>query len=113
MIPDVNLSGLTAGGKLEPKEVATKVQAMFLEVMMKDMEDSVGAEDGLLGGSSSSEIYRGMLREQLAGAISTQMKSPLEAVLDKALSKPSANPEQPATPVGPEHPATPVGPEHP
>ncbi|PYS29181.1 MAG: hypothetical protein DMG11_09980 [Acidobacteria bacterium] len=113
MIPGVNLSGLTAGGKLEPKDVATKVQAMFLEVMMKAMEDSVGAEDGLFGGSSSSDIYRGMLREQLAGAISAQMKSPLEAVLDKALSKPSANPEHLATPVSPEHPATSAGPELP
>jgi murein DD-endopeptidase MepM/ murein hydrolase activator NlpD len=108
MIPDVNLSGLTAGSKLEPKELATKVQAMFLEVMMKTMEDSVQAEDGLFGGSSSSEIYRGMLREQLAGAISIQMKSPLAEQLDKALNKPSANPANPASPANPANPELPV-----
>src|SRR6266481_5121189 len=90
MIPDVNLSGLTAGGKLEPKEVATKVQAMFLEVMMKAMEDSVGAEDGLFGGSSSSDIYRGMLREQLANTMSGEMKSPLETQINKAFEKAAA-----------------------
>ncbi|HYR85250.1 MAG TPA: peptidoglycan DD-metalloendopeptidase family protein [Terriglobia bacterium] len=111
MIPDVNLSGLTTGGKLEPKDVATKVQAMFLEVMMKAMEDNVDAEDGLFGGSSSSEIYRGMLREQLAAAVSAQMKSPLAAELDKALSKQPASPdksENSENPANPENPALPV-----
>lgn len=85
MIPEINLSSLNAGGKVEPKELATKVQAMFMEVMLKTMEDSVEAEEGLFSGSASSEIYRGMLREQLATAISGQMKSPLESELRKAI----------------------------
>jgi len=63
---DVNLSGLTAGGKLEPKESGDeKFRPLFLEVMMRPWKIAFGAEDGLFGGSSSSEIYRGMLREQL------------------------------------------------
>ena len=77
MIPDISLSNLKPNEKVDPKDLATKVQGMFVEVMLKAMEDSVEAEDGLFGSSSSSEIYRGMLREQLGAAISTQMKTPL------------------------------------
>jgi murein DD-endopeptidase MepM/ murein hydrolase activator NlpD len=89
MIPDVTLSSLTAQlnapGKVEPKELATKVQAMFMEVMLKAMEDSVEAEEGLFGKSASAEIYRGMFREQLASAISGQVKGSLESDLKKAV----------------------------
>jgi murein DD-endopeptidase MepM/ murein hydrolase activator NlpD len=89
MIPDVNLSSLTAQlnapGKVEPKELATKVQAMFMEVMLKAMEESVEAEEGLFGKSASAEIYRGMFREQLASAISGQVKGSLESDLKKAV----------------------------
>jgi murein DD-endopeptidase MepM/ murein hydrolase activator NlpD len=88
MIPDINRSGLlTAGGKPDPKAVALKMQSMFTEIMLKSMEDSIDAEDGLFGGSASSDIYRGMLNEQLSSAISAQMKTPLEQTLDTALSK--------------------------
>ena len=90
MIPDVSLSGLKPGEKADPKAVAAKVQGMFMEVMLKAMEDSVGAEDGLFGGSASSDIYRGMLREQLANAMSGQLKSPLEAQLNKVFKKAAA-----------------------
>jgi len=80
MIPDtgpISLATLPSGEKLDAKGIATKVQGMFLEMMMKTMEDSIGAEDGLFGNSASSEIYRGMLREQLANALSGQLQSPL------------------------------------
>jgi murein DD-endopeptidase MepM/ murein hydrolase activator NlpD len=92
MIPDVTLSGLKAGEAADPKAVAAKVQSMFTEVMLKAMEDSVGAEDGLFGGSASSDIYRGMLREQLATAISANMKSPLEDKLNASLNRSNAVP---------------------
>jgi murein DD-endopeptidase MepM/ murein hydrolase activator NlpD len=83
MIPELNnITALnTAGAKPDPKEVAAKVQGMFMEVMLKAMEDSVDAEDGLFGNSASSDIYRGMMREHLASAMSVKMKSPLESVL--------------------------------
>ena len=89
MIPDVTLSGLKPGEASDPKAVAAKVQGMFTEVMLKAMEDSVDAEDGLFGGSASSDIYRGMLREQIASAMSSQMKSPLETQIKKAFEKSS------------------------
>ena len=89
MIPDVT-SIANLGANATPKDVAAKVQGMFMEVMLKAMEDSVGAEDGLFGNSPSSDIYRGMLREQLAGTMTAQMKTPLEGDLQKALSKPAA-----------------------
>jgi murein DD-endopeptidase MepM/ murein hydrolase activator NlpD len=86
MIPEI--AGITnLGTKPDPKEVAAKVQAMFTEFMLKAMEESVGAEDGLFGNSASSDIYRGMLREHLGRAISEKMNSPL---LGEALSQPSA-----------------------
>jgi Rod binding domain-containing protein len=89
MISDVT-SIANPGGKATPKEVAAKVQGMFMEVMLKSMEDSVDAEDGLFGNSASSDIYRGMLRQQLAATMTEQMKSPLEGELHKALDKAAA-----------------------
>ena len=53
--------------------------------MLKNMEDSIGAEDGLFGNSSSAEIYRGMLREHLADALSSQLKSPFDTLIEKLL----------------------------
>jgi murein DD-endopeptidase MepM/ murein hydrolase activator NlpD len=72
---------------------------MFVEVMLKAMEDSVEAEDGLFGSSSSSEIYRGMLREQLAGAISGQLNTSLEHELQQKLgsSSPASSEGLPAS----------------
>jgi len=88
MIPE--LTNITTGTKAEPKEIAEKVQGMFLEIMLKAMEESVDAEDGLFGSSMSSDIYRGMLREHLAAGISEKMASPLEGLIDNALSKPAS-----------------------
>ena len=92
MIPDAtSITSLTnMGAKADPKQVAAKVQGMFMEVMLKAMEDSVDAEDGLFGKSATSDIYRGMLREQMAAAMGSQMKSPLEEQIGKALTRPSA-----------------------
>ena len=103
MIPDVT-SITSLGGKANPKEVAAKVQGMFTEVMLKAMEDSVDAQDGLFSNSATSDIYRGMLREQLAGAISKQMQSPLETQLGEALSR-QAQPGQTSQPVQPAAPS--------
>ena len=68
-----------------PRSIASKVQAMFMEIMLKTMEDTVGAEDGLFGGSSSSEIYRGMFREQMAAQLGAQLGGPLSQQLEKGL----------------------------
>jgi murein DD-endopeptidase MepM/ murein hydrolase activator NlpD len=84
------LSTVSAAQRPDPQEVAAKVQSMFMELMLKAMEDSVEAEDGLFGNSASSDIYRGMLREHLAGAISQAIKSPLQDVLGDALTPASA-----------------------
>ena len=91
MIPEISLTNLKGGEKVDPKDLATKVQGMFVEVMLKAMEDSVEAEDGLFGNSASSEIYRGMLREQLAAAISGQMKTSLESQIQEKLVPTSSN----------------------
>jgi murein DD-endopeptidase MepM/ murein hydrolase activator NlpD len=63
---------------------------MFMEVMIKAMEDSVGAEDGLFGSSSTSEIYRGMFREQLGATMGEKIGGSLKDELEKGM-KQSAN----------------------
>jgi murein DD-endopeptidase MepM/ murein hydrolase activator NlpD len=99
MIPDVTSIANLGGSKATPKEVAAKVQGMFMEVMLKSMEDSIGAEDGLFGDSASSDIYRGMFTQQLAATMTAQIKSPLDGQIDKALNKAStAHADQPADP---------------
>jgi murein DD-endopeptidase MepM/ murein hydrolase activator NlpD len=86
MIPEIT-SITNLGTKPDPKEVAAKVQSMFTEFMLKAMEESVDAEEGLFGDSASSDIYRGMLREHLARAISDKMPATLPP---DALTRPSA-----------------------
>src|SRR5437016_11586053 len=102
MIPSattsVNLT-LPNGEKLEPKSVGAKMQGMFVEMMLKSMEDSIDAEDGLFGKSASSEIYRGLLREHMGKALSEKMKSPfdnqLQKKLDDAMPVPTSAPALP------------------
>ncbi len=79
------INGANGFDEKNPKSIASKVQAMFMEIMIKTMEDTVGAEDGLFGGSSSSEIYRGMFREQMAAQLGGQLGGPLSHQLEKGL----------------------------
>lgn len=107
MIPQIPISAqastiqttLPTGEKADPKSIAAKVQGMFIEMMLKSMEESVDAEEGLFGKSSSSDIFRGLFREQLGKAMSDQLKSPFEKQLEKKLTdslptaaKPGATP---------------------
>jgi murein DD-endopeptidase MepM/ murein hydrolase activator NlpD len=81
------ISGAGAFDEKNPKSVAAKVQSMFMEIMIKTMEDSVGAEDGLFGKSSASEIYRGMFREEMAASMSGQVGGTLSHQLEKGMVK--------------------------
>ena len=85
MIPAVSSTIGAKTDPLDPKSIASKVQAMFMEVMIKAMEDSVGAEDGLFGSSSTSEIYRGMFREQLGATMGEKIGGSLKDELEKGL----------------------------
>jgi murein DD-endopeptidase MepM/ murein hydrolase activator NlpD len=87
---------------LDSKAVAAKVQSMFLEIMLKAMENSVGAEDGLFGNSVGADIYRGMLREHLATAMAERMKSPLERILNENISRSAVAGEVREEPLAPE-----------
>jgi len=90
MIPGVGSAIAAQTDPLDPKSIASRVQAMFMEVMIKAMEDSVGAEDGLFGSSSTSEIYRGMFREQLGATMGEKIGGTLKDELEKGMKK-SAN----------------------
>jgi murein DD-endopeptidase MepM/ murein hydrolase activator NlpD len=85
MIPAVTSTIGAKTDPLDPKSIASKVQAMFMEVMIKAMEDSVGAEDGLFGSSSTSEIYRGMFREQLGATMGDKIGGSLKDELEKGM----------------------------
>jgi murein DD-endopeptidase MepM/ murein hydrolase activator NlpD len=107
MISDVSKAvqiTLPDGEKADPKTVAAKVQGMFMELMIKTMEESVGAEDGLFGSSSSAEIYRGMLREQYAKAMSDQLRSPFEQQLEKKMNDSLPDADKTGTPKENENP---------
>jgi murein DD-endopeptidase MepM/ murein hydrolase activator NlpD len=90
MIPEVSSTLGAQTDPHDPKSIASKVQAMFMEVMIKAMEDSVGAEDGLFGSSSASEIYRGMFREQLGATMGEKIGGSLKDELEKGMRN-SAN----------------------
>ena len=87
----ISMATLPDGQKLDAKGIAQKVQGMFVEMMIKSMEDTIGAEDGLFGNSSTSEIYRGMFREQLANSLSGQLQSPLNDLLENKLKSNSGS----------------------
>lgn len=87
MIPAIGKTTATSAEPSDPKAIAAKVQAMFMEVMIKAMEDSVGAEDGLFGSSSTSEIYRGMMREHLGATMGEQVGGSLREELEKGMRK--------------------------
>src|SRR5262245_36045202 len=97
MVPDVNGLGamFPTGEKADAKTLAAKMQGMFLETMLKTMEDSIEAEDGLFGKSASSEIYRGMLREHLSGAMSAQLQTPFERQFEQGIEDQISTPEKP------------------
>ena len=80
-----SISNQVKSGEMGPKEIASQVQAMFMEVLIKSMEDTVEAEGGLYGDSSTSDIYRGMLRQELALAMSQDLDGPLVGQLEQAI----------------------------
>jgi murein DD-endopeptidase MepM/ murein hydrolase activator NlpD len=81
-----NITSLGLGDDPKPKSLASRMQAMFMEVLLKTMEESVEAEGGLFGDSAGSEIYRGLFREQLAAVMSNQLQSPLRKQLEQELT---------------------------
>ncbi len=85
---DINISSIThpaISGEMGPREIAGHVQAMFMEVLIKSMEETVQADGGLYGDSSTSDIYRGMLRQEMAIAMSQDLGGPLVQQLEKAI----------------------------
>jgi len=89
------INGASAFDEKNPKSIAAKVQAMFMEIMVKTMEESIGAEDGLFGKSSSSEIYRGMFREEMAAALGGQLGGTLSRQLEEGMVRDAGDAVQP------------------
>jgi murein DD-endopeptidase MepM/ murein hydrolase activator NlpD len=81
-----DISNAYQNGEMKPADVAQQVEAMFMEILIESMESSIEAEGGLYGDSSSSDIYRGMFRQSLASALSSDLDSPLRQQLEEALS---------------------------
>jgi len=88
-----DVSSISAGyanGELKPADIANQVEAMFMELLIKSMEDSVEADGGLYGDSASSEIYRGLFRQELAVALSADLETPLRYQLEEAIARASS-----------------------
>jgi murein DD-endopeptidase MepM/ murein hydrolase activator NlpD len=100
MIPAVGAVLSSSADKNDPKVVAARVQAMFMELMIKAMEESVDAEDGIFSSKSSSEIYRGMFREQLGAALGSKVGGTLVEELERSMNKSREKIPNPALPVG-------------
>ena len=85
-----DISSITSAyqnGDMKPAEIANQVQSMFMEVLIESMEKTIGAEGGLYGDSPSSDIYRGMLRQEMAMALSTDLEGPLRSQLQQAIEE--------------------------
>ncbi len=85
-----DISSISAGyanGELKPSDIANQVEAMFMELLIESMEQSVEAEGGLYGDSASSEIYRGIFRQELAIALSADLETPLRYQLEEAIAR--------------------------
>ena len=87
MIPGLSSLTTKAMDPKDPKAVAAKVQSMFMEIMIKSMEDSIGSEDGLFGNSSAAEIYRSMVREQLGATMGDKIGGSIQDALEKGMTK--------------------------
>lgn len=88
-----DISSISLGyqnGELKPKDIANQVEAMFMELLIESMENSVEAEGGLYGDSASSEIYRGLFRQELAIALSSDLETPLRYQLEEAIARASS-----------------------
>ena len=96
-----NIRNAYQSGEMKPAEVAKQVEAMFMEILIKSMEKSVEAEGGLYGDSATSEIYRGMFRQELAFALSSDLQSPLRQQLEEAISERSSAASQPVPSIEP------------
>jgi murein DD-endopeptidase MepM/ murein hydrolase activator NlpD len=76
----------------KPAAIAARIQAMFMEVMIKAMEETTGQEGGLFGSGASAEIYSGLFREHLGLAMSSHLRTPLQEELSERLTVTSIAP---------------------
>ncbi len=72
--------------KIAAKKVAREFEAMFIGMMMKSMRQTVG-KDELTGGGHGEELYRSLLDQEYAKAISSGPGLGLASVLEKELLK--------------------------
>jgi murein DD-endopeptidase MepM/ murein hydrolase activator NlpD len=78
MIPELNILGLRPGENIKPKELVTKVQAMFTNVMLKAMEDVDG--EGLFGINELESF--GQPLEERSSAVNGSSKATPEGTTD-------------------------------
>jgi flagellar protein FlgJ len=81
--------------KIAARKVAREFEAMFAGMMLKSMRQTVG-KDELTGGGHGEEIYRSMLDQEYAKAISEGPGLGLATVIEKELLKTVPSKGEPA-----------------
>ncbi len=72
--------------KIAAKKVARDFEAMFVGMMIKSMRDSVG-KDSLTNGGHGEEVYRSLLDQEYAKAVSENHSLGLAERIEKELLK--------------------------
>jgi len=78
-------AALNEAGKKEIKKVARDFEALFLNMMLKSMRQTL-SEDKLTGGGKAEETYRFMLDQEYAG-IASKRGVGLASLVEKELLK--------------------------
>ena len=73
----------------DAKQVSTQLQAMFMEILLESMENTVEAEDGLFGKGAGSEIYRSLFRKDLALSLTQSVGDGLGTQIEESIEKAS------------------------
>lgn len=76
-----------AGENPAAGKVAREFEAMFVGMMLKSMRETVG-KDKLTGGGHGEEVYRSMLDQEYAKALTEHGGIGLTAMLERQLDKP-------------------------
>ena len=73
------------------KKVAREFEALFTEMMLKSMRETVG-KDSLTGGGRGEEIYRMLLDQEYARAAAEQGSLGLAKLIETTLTRPAPGP---------------------
>lgn len=84
--PEKNQPAVSEKDRLAVKKVAREFETLFVGMMLKSMRDTVG-KDTLTGGGQGEDIYRSLLDQEYARAITETHGLGVAEMLEKELLK--------------------------